>query len=437
MKPGAKALRSGARWLAGSAAIALLCAGGWYAYSRTLTGPPEAVAVEAAVVERDSVETAIAATGTVQLGGQQTLKSPVEGRVAEVRVAVGDTVARGQPLMVLRDNQLEDIEDDFRTEEVTIAQRQVAVDRARQAVLSQQRTLADEREELAERQALEERGFIPGTEVDAQERQVRQAEETLQTRELELEEARLNLENARLTLDKNQQDAREKRQTLLENSRVVAPVSGTVLRVDVKPGDGVARTDTLLTLGDRSQELVVLALSVLDANRVRVGQRARVSVIGPDAEEYPARVVRLSPLATTGSDTPSGPFSSGSNPPAIETFVQLDRPTGTLIPGAQVSVTVVLESRDNVPVLPVDLVQRDEDGEPFAWVAGPDDQARKRPLKLGLEDLTAVEVVSGLAPGDRVLRPPLEEPLEEGTPVEILPSEDAAETDEGEAASDE
>ena len=122
--------------------------------------------------------------------------------------------------------------------------------------------------------------------------------------------------------------------------------------------------------------------------------------IAPDAEGQSGR--------SRGGDQ-----SSQATVPAT---VRLERPTHSLIPGSQVNVELVIEQRPDVVALNTEAIQR-TGATPFVWVQDDAGKAEKRSVTLGLEGLVAVEVKSGLQPGEKVIVPPPELPLEPGMRV--------------------
>jgi HlyD family secretion protein len=171
-------------------------------------------------------------------------------------------------------------------------------------------------------------------------------------------------------------------------------------------------------LGDPTRENVRLQLTTLNASKVRINQGARVSMIGPNPKTFMGRVVSLSPQASA----PTSEGSFGSQPQAkVDATVALDRPSNTLIPGSQVSVEIVLNQRRNVLTLPLEAIQQLE-AQPFVWIKNRVGRAEKRPVQLGLQSLTTVEVKSGLKAGEVVALPSATQPLTVGAALKADPS---------------
>ncbi|MBE9180658.1 efflux RND transporter periplasmic adaptor subunit [Oculatella sp. LEGE 06141] len=402
-----KSFKTGAQWLVLSGVLTVISIGSSLVYMQMRHRAAAPVTVPTLTVERGTVETTINVSGTLQLGGQQTLRSPAEGAVDQVLVEPGDRVDSGQVVVVLRNPERQTA---LANQQVKIEQQAVLLARRRQEIAIASQQLSDERAFLQNLATLAADGAVARTAVRDQEERVRTVEATMLTAAAEAQTVLLELEGLKLEQQRIQQQ--------LQDSVVTAPVSGIVLGVEVKDGDGIDRRTELLTLGNPSQELVQLQLSTLDAAQVRLNHQARVSVIGPSAQVFAGRVRQIYPQAVSSSseaDRSSG-RSESAGQPTVPTTVSLDQPTRTLIPGSPVNVEIVLEQRSNVIALDIEAVQQ-TGAEPFVWRLDEAGKAQSQPIALGLEGLTTVEVTSGLRAGDRVLLPSPDITLQPGTTV--------------------
>ncbi len=491
-----KAYQVGMRWLTGAFILASISVGGVWGYDWMKNRPLTPTSAELVEVELGNIENKISAGGTVELGGQRTIKSPEEGAVERILVNQGDTIYRGQELIILRNPQREtvlnkkqleiqrqeiivernrekieeaekklrisqaDYEDDLEDyqEEVAYKQtlkdleldkRQAQINRNRQKVEEAKANLRAAEAELEDLENLLERGFVAQQEIDGQRQTVRERKASLKDRELELTNAQIELETAQvepiaiqtsvnstqvfdaeIELEQAQAEWKQSQSELerfkveyqeealrLENNIVTAPINGVILNINVKPGDGVNRSDELMSLGDPNQELIQMQLSTLDAAQVQPNQKARISIIGPNAETFTGRVQSIGLQARSAGNNNNSDSSGQATVPAT---IQLDQPTRTLIPGSAVSVEIILEERNNVVVINTELIQR-EGTSNFVWILDSENTAQKQPVTLGLEGLIQVEITSGLEAGDTVISPPPETPLEPGIPITETP----------------
>ncbi len=488
------AYQRGIKWLI----IATLLTGASFAganlYYQLQNSSEQAIAAGLQKVELGNVENKINEGGTVELGGQRTIKSPDESAVAEVFVKIGDRIVAGQSvirlrftegenllqkkqleiqkqeLVIERDRQkveeaqaelkqaelqyqydLELYQQTVKSQEITqqidIQQAQARVERQKQKVIEAQEELAALEAELNKSNLLLERGFIAEREVDEKKSRIREQQVSIRDNELALKdaiselnkkqnqlidikdkpsktnriEAQYKLKEAQSQLQQNLSQLNllkveyQEQALKLQDNLVTASLDGIVLNIHVKPGDGVKLGDDLITLGDPSQELVQLQLSTLNAREVKPNQAARITIIGPNSQAFEGRVKQIDLQAKTANNS-NNESSSSSGQATVPATVQLNEPTGVLIPGSPVSVEIILEEQKNVIVLNTELIQSPEDS-PFVWKLDSNHQAQKQPVTIGLKGLTQVEIKSGLKAGDTIIIPPPDRSIQPGTPI--------------------
>jgi HlyD family secretion protein len=386
--------------------VILIGVGGWLGYRTWQRHSVDPVVVTTGTPSRDTLENRADASGTMSLGNQQILKAPADVTVEAVLVKERQRVERGTVLLRLRDRGLEQELNEAEIEtEILRLQRQ----RNAEVLQDRQRTVRRAEERLSESRSLVDQGFISQDDYN-------EDRDTLEAAQSELRGAEVELQRSELEIRQNQAKLTNVRARIADNA-IVAPFAAVVLNIDVQPGDGVKSEGTLLTIGDPNKEVVLFNLMTLDANKVSVNMPVRVSVIGPNPENYTGRVISIAPQAVNDSEGDGG----GGSQAMVKAIAQLDRPSGVLIPGSSVSVAVILVQRENALALPTNAIQQ-ADGETFVWVVDADSRAQKRPVTTGLNTLEAVEIVSGLQDTDTViLTPPPDQPLEENTVVETTP----------------
>ncbi|MDJ0696014.1 MAG: efflux RND transporter periplasmic adaptor subunit [Mastigocoleus sp. MO_167.B18] len=334
-------------------------------------------------------------------------------------------------------------------QQLEIDKREIDLIRTREKVTQIKERLTVAQKKLKSTQALFDRGFISRDELEGKETELKGIQLELRNTKLELktsildmkhlktkmqerkelrekvlqaksalEEARLNVNNSISEL-KRLRVEREVAAKKLKNNIVSAPINGKLLDVKVKDGEGVTSGKVLMTLGDPTTELVKLNIGTLDAGKVKVGQVARVKVIGPKSQEFSGKVNTVHPQAVSRDDSNPYSFMGGgsSGQVLVPATIELDKPTGVLIPGSNVSVTIVVEERKKVVAVNLEAVKREE-GKPFVWVIDKEGKARKRKVTLGIEGASQVEVKSGLKVGEKVIIPAPDTILEEGASVQ-------------------
>ena len=191
------------------------------------------------------------------------------------------------------------------------------------------------------------------------------------------EQAEFAARDAAIALRKAQRD--------VELTRIVAPFTGVVTVRYARPRRYVAVGETLFRVTERGPLLARVRVPERAAGAARVGDTARV--LGDAGGAARARVVRVAPALDAASGT-------------REMVLQLTE-GARLLPGANVRVLLGSERRRAI-VVPREAVSADG----WALVIEPDGRSSLRAVTLGAElSGGRVEVLSGLAPGERVARP--------------------------------
>lgn len=188
------------------------------------------------------------------------------------------------------------------------------------------------------------------------------------------ERVELELREAVLALRKARRD--------FELTRIVSPFSGVVTSRTARVGRLVEDGDSLFRVTALTPVLASVRVPEASAFGVKLG--AEAEVVGPRGEQARARVVRASPVIDPASGT-------------REVVVQLvsgDR----MPPGSSVTLKIGSERR-RVVAVPREAV---DEGYALVWE---DERTSLRQVTVGgeLPD-DRIEVVSGLAPGDKVVR---------------------------------
>lgn len=390
-------------WINWLALLGIIIYGSWLFYNSRNTITNESIAVVPINVNKGTVEEIINESGVVELGGQQTLQAPGDGIVAEVLVSAGSRFYEGENLVLLQDpkRKTSTIQHQLKIQQIQIdlgASRQKLTDAKSDFAVAQEKLEADE--------TLFTRGFISEQELQNQRGTTRKARSSILQAERELQKLNLQLQELKF---KGQELEEE-----LQKNLVVAPTKGKVLEVKIKRGDVVELGDDLLLIGDPTREIVKLELSTLNASRVQINQPVRVNTIGVSAESFTGKIRSLALIADRSQS-----IIGSQNQTTVSAVVELDYPSGKLIPGSQVSVDIILEQQKDVVVLPTQAVQR-IGAETFVWIRDSQGNARKQPVTLGLEGITTVEITSGLQANDRIIQPLGETTLEPGMPIKPL-----------------
>ncbi len=299
---------------------------------------------------------------TVDLPGEITLNwdrvahvvPRVSGIVREVRKRLGDTVRKGEIMVVIESRDLADAKSAF----LAARERLTLVEAAfeRESRLHKKR-ITSEQEFLNARRDLAE-GRIA----------VRSAEQKLHA--LGFSETELNKLSTEADVD----------YTLYE---IRAPFKGTVIQKHVVLGEAMEAHAELFVVADLSIVWVDLTVYPKDLPLIHVGQEVTIH----DGPGFPPVAGKISYI---------GSLVGESTRTALARVV-LSNPKGVLRPGMFVSASVKVSRRQVNVTLPSAAVQN-IDGKDCVFVQQGDELV-KTPVKLGKRSGDLVEVVSGLPAG--------------------------------------
>lgn len=306
-------------------------------------------ASDVATVERRPLERGIAITGDLRPIERIEVRSRLEGDVLNVLVREGQRVSAGQVLA-----RFESVE------------QQAAAQSAEADRVAANTELTTAIWNLDQSRELFKEGAIP-------ERDLRAAEGAAATARARLAAAQSRLRSASMALN---------------DTRVLAPVSGIIETRTVSPGERVNRSASLFTLV--RSDVLELAASVPagQAADLRVGQTIRFSAAN---RTVIGRVARISPTVDPQSR-------------AVTVYVQIPNRDGSLRGGTFATGRLVLSTGDVIAVPTTAIRHRADGGQPFVYriTGGELDQA---PVQIGFNDEATgqVEIIDGLKAGDRIV----------------------------------
>lgn len=209
----------------------------------------------------------------------------------------------------------------------------------------------------------------------------------------QVENARLGVESARLSAGSASDN--------LDDYRITAPISGTVIEKKFKAGDKVdgAASGTLALIYDMSCLKVEMDVNELDIGKVKAGQSVEITAAALPGQTFRGTVERVSVNGTTTSGFTTYPVTV-----TIADY-------GELKPGMNVSATILGETVENALCVPVGAVNRGNTVTVPAEGAMTGDGANladpskleERPVTLGRSDGDYIEITSGLTEGEAVL----------------------------------
>lgn len=180
----------------------------------------------------------------------------------------------------------------------------------------------------------------------------------------------------------------------LDNYKVTAPIQGTIVDKYYKQGETAETGKALCIIYDLSSLSFVMNVDELDINQVSVGQKATITAQAVDGEVYEGVITKVGINGTTTNGVTTYPVT-----------VEITKTDG-LLPGMNVDVSIVVESKSSVIAIPSEAVERGDkvlvktkDGT--TGEGAPEGYAYMD-IETGISDGDYVEVTSGLKAGDSV-----------------------------------
>jgi RND family efflux transporter MFP subunit len=346
--------------------------------------------------------------GKVEASKKAELAFQVPGLLAQLPVREGQTVAKGELIAQLR-------QDEFQARLKTL---QGQLDQARAALRAlqsgerpeQQRRLeaqvraaeaklANARTELNRNERLLRSGAVAREEFDRSRTLFRVAQEehraalemldkgtVAREEDLESQEAEVRGLEGRVV----------EAQVQLDDSTLHAPYDGVIAKRFVEPNQNVRANEPVVKFQDVDEIDVAVdvpeTVMTADLRSAEIVQML-AEFSGAPGLQFPVHLAEIAQRAD----------------PATQTFrvrvAMKSPPDVNLLPGMTATVTVTYRRArilgDRI-LVPISAVFKDPTGEQVVWVVGPEETAARRPVKLGEAAGGRIEILDGLQPGDRI-----------------------------------
>jgi HlyD family secretion protein len=349
---------------------------------------PSPQPVDVVVVARRPLVVTVDQEGVSRVRDRYVITAPVAGGLHRIGLEAGDSVRRGQVVALLDPLAL-----DSRSRQLATARLAAAEDTYRTA----RANLEAAREVYAQthRERVRADSLAAQHLISPEQQEQFAVSESSRAREVDAADykaqaAAHDVEQARAALSPGGTGA-------ASPYAVYAPVSGRVLRIPERSGRVVAAGDTLLVVGDPARIEIVADLLSSDAVKVHPGDTMLLEEWG-GGDTLRGVIRRVEPAGFTKVS------ALGVEEQRVNVIGDLVEPAGGLGDAYRVEVRVVLWRGEDVVTVPASAIYRSAGGwETFVVESG---RARRRVLTIGHRGAFDVEVVSGLSPGEVVIRQP-------------------------------
>lgn len=365
-------------------------------------GKAKAPFVETAQFSRGSITESLTVTGPVEGTESGDVTSNLHAKILELNVKEGDRVVAGETVMAKLDTKdlSKEVELARGNYELAVAQKDEKLKADTEAYQKAVQELNTAQNEYNRQAALLQSGDVARIELEKAQNSLNDAKRAVSSyrvkngKVLPDESMEIQIRNAELAL--SQAEDR------LSGATIIAPISGTVTRVNTRVGqlaDDIEDNKPMITIENLDELQMEIKVSEYSIGKVKPGQAVKITadILG-EGNFVNGEVASISP---TGEEK-----GGGSAERVIPTKIRIMDADTALIAGITAKAQIVLDEAKDAFVVPISAVGENENGEAVLQFVTKDEASGKTiirivPVKTGLESDLEVEVRDVLHEEDR------------------------------------
>ena len=366
------------RWGIAVLILGLAAAGGWVA----LQAPAKDEVPRTTAVTRGDVEETVLATGVIEASSLVSVGAEVSGSIKTLNVALGDQVKAGDVIAEI----------DSLNQENAVKAAEAALANISAQGKIQEATLAQAKVTLERAEKLNPLKLISDADYQTAQLVVTTTEAQVEAINAQIQQSALNVDSAKLNLSR---------------TKIVAPIDGTVVSLEVEVGQTVNASNsspTIVKLANLDNMVVKAEISEADVPRVAPGQKVYFTILGDPDTRIDATLRAIEPAPESiSSDTATS--SSSSTAVYYNGLFDVANPDHKLRISMTAQVTIVLNTADNVLTIPSSVLSKKGKDGSYTLSVWNQEAGKAQPSKveIGLNNNVTAEVKSGLDEGDLVV----------------------------------
>jgi membrane fusion protein, multidrug efflux system len=354
------------RWFVLSCLLILLVVAGIVWWTRQGAAPQQGnagrnsapMSIVPEVVGKGDIGININALGTVTSLATVTIRTQISGYLQKIDFTEGNDVKKGDLLAEI----------DPRPYEAALAQ-------AKGQLARDEAMLKGAQVDLTRYQGLAAQNAVPHQTLDTQVALVAQDQGTVEADKASVKSAEVNLQYC----------------------RIVSPLDGRVGLRQVDQGNYVTPGDANGIVVITQLQPISVLFTVPEDNLQAISKRLQAGAVLPSTALDRTGVTKIADGSLQTFDSQIDPTTG-----TIKLRAQFTNDDRLLYPNQFVNIRLLLDTHKGVTTMSTAGIQRGSPGT-FVYLVNADNTVSVRPFKLGVTDGDRVEVLSGLAPGDRIV----------------------------------
>ncbi|MDR3645616.1 MAG: HlyD family efflux transporter periplasmic adaptor subunit [Clostridia bacterium] len=147
-----------------------------------------------------------------------------------------------------------------------------------------------------------------------------------------------NISSAEVAVTAAQNDLKTAEEAQAKDT-ITSPVDGTIAELDVRNGDSVSTGTAIATIIDPGAMQTVISVDELDISKVKVGQKASITLDAISGKTFTGEVTLIDPIGTSSNGVTE-----------YNVTVNIDKPTGVMV-GMSTSAVITTQSKTDVIVV--------------------------------------------------------------------------------------
>ena len=364
--------------------LALMVTGGLgYWYKIQNKSQANEIQFQQSQVQRGDILVGLDSDGTIDFS-KVTLRFDVRGTIAEILVAEGDQVKKGDIIARLDDK---DYQDQY---QLALAKLQEAQEQETTGLLDDELTLQKAEAELEKlRDEYKEMEILPEA-YSANELKLKKLELANKETEFKNLQQKYELKKAR-GLDQNELEVKMAKEDL-EDTILYAPIDGVVLDFAKKAGESLTDEDDFATIHEDNTVKAITKVIEYDIGQIKVGQRVYVTAEALPDKKFTGQVSKINAL----------PSEDSSGLVNYDVEITIKDSGAELKDGMTCAVSFVIKEVKNCLMVPYQAVKMAQ-GKQVVMVLNEQGQQVAKQIKTGFTDGTNVEVLEGLQGNETVV----------------------------------